>query len=100
MKMKLLVRRRGDLVNPKNQKHPKSLKRQKNLNLKGMNSTWSYYVTLDIKIFLSWPMTLIYREKKEKEPKEPKKRGRKPLNASVSDDGVDPIDQIEKKPKR
>merc|ERR1712079_81650 len=40
------------------------------------------------------------REKKEKEPKEPKKRGRKPLNASVSDDGVDPIDQIEKKPKR
>ena len=43
---------------------------------------------------------MIYREKKEKEPKEPKKRGRKPLNASLTEDGVDPNDQSEKKPKR
>ena len=43
---------------------------------------------------------MICREKKEKEPKEPKKRGRKPLNASLTEEGGDPIDQTEKKPKR
>ena len=50
MRMKLSERRKGDPVNPKNQKLPKSLKHQKKPNLKGKNFNSQFNCENDMKI--------------------------------------------------
>ena len=97
-------RKRGDRVNQKNPRHRKNQKLQKNQrrNRRGKFTFFdgtTLFIICEIELSTVFYQSKQFREKKEKEPKEPKKRGRKPLNAST-EEGVDNIEQSDKKPKR